>query len=104
MVDIDGRSDYSKIIGVSLHDPASARIFPTFVDNDLFVETGRSMSNIRFELYDMGGSNILSKDWQVLNGRQQVNVKSRGHLPAGAYIARLTDGRKVLAKQVIIVR
>jgi hypothetical protein len=59
---------------------------------------------VRFELYDMSGGRIQSKDWSVLDGRQQVNIKSRGHLPAGAYIARLTDGHTVLAKQVILVR
>jgi len=104
MVDIDGRVDYSKIISLSLHNPSSCRIFPTVVDNDLFVETNQSISGVRFELYDMGGNRLRSKDWQVLDGRQQVSVRSSGHLPAGAYIARLTDGRTVLAKQVIIVR
>jgi hypothetical protein len=104
MVDLDGKTDYSKIIILSMHNAQAIRIFPTVVDNDLFVETNQSISGVRFELFDMGGGRIQSKDWPVLDGRQQVNIKSRGHLPAGAYIARLTDGHTVLAKQVIFVR
>jgi len=104
MVDIDGKTGYSKIISLSLHNTPSITIFPTVVDNDLFVETSQSISGVRFELYDMGGNRLRSKEWPVLDGRQQVSFKSTGHLPAGAYIARLMDGHTVLAKQVVIVR
>ena len=104
MVDQDGRTEYSKILVQSLSHAQSVKIFPTVVDNDLSVEVGQSISGVRFELYDMTGARIQTKDWSVLEGRQQLNIKSRGHLPAGAYIARLTDGHTVLAKQVILVR
>jgi hypothetical protein len=105
MVDLDGRTDYSKIISLSMHEGTqSVRIFPTVVNNDLFVETSQSLSGVRFELYDMSGVRLRSKDWSLLVGRQQVDVNGSGALPAGAYIARLTDGHKVLAKQVILVR
>ena len=104
LVDIDGAVDYSKIIGISMHNTSSIQIYPTVVENDLTVETSKSLTAVKFELYDMGGNRILSKDWSVLNGRQQMNVKSNGHLPAGAYVARLRDGRSILAQQMVIVR
>ncbi|HVU53927.1 MAG TPA: PA14 domain-containing protein [Puia sp.] len=105
MVDLDGHAEYSKILSLSMHQAAQAvRIFPTVVNNDLYVETSQSFSAVRFELYDMSGVRIRSKDWSVLAGRQTINIKASGNLPAGAYIARLTDGRKVLVKQVILVR
>jgi hypothetical protein len=105
MVDLDGRTDYSKIISVSLHEPVqSVRIFPTVVTSDLFVEASQYLSNVQFELYNMSGARLVSKQWSALSGRQQVNIKGSGALPAGAYIARLTDGTKVLAKQVILIR
>lgn len=105
MVDLDGRTDYSRIISLQMHEgPQSVRIFPTVVNNDLFVETNQSLSGVRFELYDMSGVRLRSKDWSLLTGRQQVDVKGSGILPAGAYIARLTDGHKVLVKQVIFIR
>ena len=104
MVDLDGRTEYSKELSLKLHNTQSIKIYPTIVDNDLFVETNTTLAGIRFELYDMGGNRVQTKDWSVLNGRQQVSVKGRGNLVAGAYIARLTDGRTVLAKQMILVR
>jgi hypothetical protein len=104
MVDIDGKADYSKVISLSLHNKQSIRIFPTVVDNDVFVETNGSVPGARFELYTMSGGMVQAKEWSVLDGRQQINVRARGNLPAGAYVARLTDGHSILAKQVIIVR
>jgi len=104
MVDIDGRTDYSRIISLKLHNTRNIKIYPTIVDNDVFVETNASLAGVHFELYDMGGNRIRSQEWAILNGRQQVNIKSRGNLSAGAYIARLTDGHTILAKQMILVR
>jgi len=105
MVDIDGRTDYSKVISLTMHQgPQSIRIFPTVVNNDLFIETSQTLSGVRFELYDMSGARLRSRDWSLLTGREHIDVNGAGTLPAGAYIARLTDGHKVLAKQVILVR
>jgi hypothetical protein len=105
MVDLDGRTDYSKVISLSMHESAqSVRIFPTVVTNGLFVESSLPLSGIRFELYNMSGARLISKDWSLLEGRRQLDVNSSGTLPAGAYIARLTDGHKVIAKQVILIR
>lgn len=106
MVDKDGAINYSRIISLSLHNTQSIRIYPTVVENNsLFVESFQSVANARLELFNMSGSKINEKDWAVLDGRQQVSVSGHGgSLPAGAYIARLSDGRSILAKQVIIIK
>jgi hypothetical protein len=106
MVDRDGSVNYSRIISLSLSSSHNVRIYPTVVENNsLFVESTQSISGARLELFSMNGSRISEKDWTVLDGRQQVSVNAgHGNLPAGAYIARLSDGHSILAKQIILVK
>jgi len=109
MVDKDGATSYSTIISVSFNNAAASnvRIYPTVIENNsLYVEASQSVANARLELYDMSGSKINEKDWAVLYGRQQITVNAghAGNLPAGAYIARLSDGQKIMAKQIVIIK
>ncbi len=105
MVDRDGSVNYSKILTLSLQSNQNIRIYPTVIENNcLFVESAQSISGAKLELFNMNGSKVNEKDWNVLDGRQQVSVTSQGNLPAGAYIARLSDGRTILAKQIIIIK
>ena len=107
MVDLDGATTYSNIISISLHNAQHIRIYPTVVENGtLTVESARSISGAKLELFDMTGSRITEKSWAVLDGRQQLSIAGNksAPLPAGAYIARLSDGHTVLAKQIIMIR
>ncbi|HTI10038.1 MAG TPA: T9SS type A sorting domain-containing protein [Puia sp.] len=108
MTDRDGTTNYSTIISVALHSAnQSIRIYPTVIEsNSLYVEASQSLKNVRLELFDMSGNKINEKDWSVLDGRQQVSVNAghAGSLPSGAYIARLSDNRQVMAKQIIIIK
>jgi hypothetical protein len=109
MVDQDGATSYSTVISLSSQNAAAQniRIYPTMIENNsLYVESAQSVSNVRLELFNMNGSKVSEKDWAVLDGRQQVSVNTghAGSLPAGAYIARLSDGRSILAKQIVIVK
>jgi hypothetical protein len=106
MVDRDGSVNYSKIISLSLSSDQKIRIYPTVVENNsLFVESTQPVASARLELYSMNGSRVSEKDWTVLDGRQQVSINAGyGNLPAGAYIARLSDGHSILAKQIILVK
>ena len=106
MVDKDGSINYSRIISLSLSSDQKIRIYPTVVENNiLFVESAQSVSSARLELFSMNGSKVSEKDWAVLDGRQQVSINAgSGSLPAGAYIARLSDSHSILAKQIILVK
>lgn len=109
MVDKDGAASYSTVISLSSHNTAaqSIRIYPTVIENNsLYVEAPQSVSNVRLELFDMSGSKVNQKDWAVLDGRQQVSLNTghAGNLPAGAYIARLSDSHSILAKQIVIIK
>ena len=105
MVDIDGKINYSNIISIVRHGSKTARIYPTIVENNsLFVEVPTAIRQARLELFDMNGRKLQEKDWSAREGRTQVTIGNGGTLPAGAYLARLSDGQSTLAKQIILIK
>jgi hypothetical protein len=105
MVDADGNINYSNIISIVRQGSKTARIYPTIVENNsLFVEAPIAIRQARLELFDMNGRKLQEKDWSTLEGRTQVTIGNGGTLPAGAYLARLSDGQSTLAKQIILVK
>ncbi len=105
MVDRDGKSSYSNIVSISLQAAKSIRIYPTVVESGtLFVETSAAVSQAKLELFDMNGHRLQENEWSSLEGRQQVTVGNGGKLPAGAYIARLSNSQTTLAKQIIVIK
>ena len=107
MVDKDGSSTYSNIISLSPKSTMETRMYPTMVESgNLFVESGKTWTHSKLDIYDMSGRNLFSKDLGVLNGRRQVNIENGGSmtLAAGSYIAVLSDGMDILAKKIIIIK
>jgi hypothetical protein len=106
MVDIDGQANYSGIVSLVRHSATASRIYPTVVENgSLFVESATTVRQARLEIFDMNGRKLQEKSWSVLEGRQQVTIGSNSTgLPAGAYLARLSDSQTTLAKQIILVK
>ncbi|HEY4064037.1 MAG TPA: T9SS type A sorting domain-containing protein [Puia sp.] len=106
MIDRDGTFTYSNIVSIGFQSSQDIRIYPTRVeDGSLFVESALSIHQARLEIFDMNGRRIQAKDWTVLDGRQSVSINgNKGSLPAGAYIARLSNSNSILAKQIIIVK
>ncbi|HTI92936.1 MAG TPA: T9SS type A sorting domain-containing protein [Puia sp.] len=105
MVDKDGTVNYSNIISIVRQGARTARIYPTIVENNsLFVETPAFIPRARLEIFDMNGRKLQEKDWSMLEGRTQVTIGNGGTLPAGAYLARLSDGQSTIAKQIILVK
>jgi len=105
MVDKDGSFTYSNIISLQLKSAQGVRIYPTVVENGtLFIEASGQINGARLELFDMTGRKLNEKDWASLSGRQQVSIDANGHMPAGFYVARLSNNNTLLAKQIIIVK
>jgi hypothetical protein len=106
MVDRDGAINYSNLVSLPLHTAQIIRLYPTVVeDGILFVETRSSIHQARLEVFDMNGRKIQEKDWPVLDGRQSISIYgNKTSLPAGAYIARLSNTNSIFAKQIIIVK
>jgi hypothetical protein len=108
LVDIDGNNSYSTVVSLPMKAAATTavRIYPTVVESgQLFVESPTAISQAQLEIFNMNGQRLQVNDWSVLEGRQQVAINgNNGRLPAGAYIARLTNGQSLLAKQIIIIK
>ncbi len=105
MVDRDGKTSYSNIVSISLQSARTTRIYPTVVESgSLFVETSTALNQVKFELFDMNGHRLQENSWSSLQGRQQVSIGTAGKLPAGAYIARLSNSQTTLVKQLIIIK
>jgi hypothetical protein len=105
MVDRDGQTTYSNILSLSLQVAQSVRIYPTMVENgSVFVETSNTVNQAILEIFDMSGHRLQTNTWASLQGKQPVTIGSSGHLPAGAYIVRLSDAQTTLAKQIIVIK
>jgi hypothetical protein len=108
LVDGNGNNSYSTVVSLPMKATVSTaiRIYPTVVESgQLFVESATAISQAQLEIFDMNGQRLQVNDWSVLEGRQQVAINgNNGRLPAGAYIARLTNGQSLLAKQIIIIK
>ena len=107
MVDLDGTTQYSTIQSVDLTSTQQYKIYPTVVETgNLFVETNTTIPAATLEVYDMSGNKLDQFNWTSLQGRRQLSLHGShsSTLPAGAYIARLTDGHQILAKQIILIK
>jgi len=106
MVDVDGKTNYSNVVSLISHTTKTVRLYPTIVENNsIFVESPTTIRQARLEIFDMNGRKLQEKSWSVLEGRQPVTVSSNGGtLPAGAYLARLSNSQTTLAKQIILVK
>jgi PA14 domain len=108
LVDVNGNNSYSTVVSLPMKATVSTaiRIYPTVVESgQLFVESATAISEAQLEIFDMNGQRLQVNDWSILEGRQQVAINgNKGRLPAGAYIARLTNGQSLLAKQIIIIK
>lgn len=104
MVDKDGSAEYSAVVTVSL-DVAenNVKIYPTMVEgNTLYVETAGSLAQGKVEIVDMNGRVMLTQK-HVMSGRQQVSI-GNSRLAAGSYLVRVTDGTKLVAGKLVMVR
>ncbi|MDR3714128.1 MAG: PA14 domain-containing protein [Puia sp.] len=109
MVDKNGTTTYSTVLQLNGQNSSSSRIsiYPTLVEGGtVFVESTQPVNQARWELFDLSGRKVGEQQWAVLSGRQQVSMSGSGggHLIAGSYIARLTAGNSILARQILVVR
>ena len=106
MVDKYGFSSFTKIVRVQNEDIQGIKIFPTVVENNnIFVQTDKSIRNAKMEVYDLSGKKISETVWQELSGRQNFAlVNNPGRMATGAYVVRLTANGDNLLHQLIILQ
>ena len=104
MVDKDGRAEYSSVVTVSLNvKEGSVKIYPTLVESgNLYIETAEMMEQGKVEIVDMNGKILIAQN-NITGNRQQITL-GNGRLIAGSYLVRVTNGNKLVAGKMVIVR
>ena len=78
-LDLDGKSEYSKVIIVKSNESTATRFYPTVTTGDLTVETGSDAPSA-VKISDLNGRTVLAK---TITGTAKVDVST---LNAGVYI------------------
>ncbi|PWU03025.1 MAG: hypothetical protein C5B52_04145, partial [Bacteroidetes bacterium] len=105
MVDIDGSTNYSTVMNLSVKNTGVARLYPTIVDNgNITIEPGKSLSHAKLEIFDMSGRNLFTKNLGPLSIRQSVGLSTVSHIATGSYIAVVSDGGDQIIKKIIIIK
>ena len=104
-VDMDGKSTYSKVISLSLENPANAgnwKLYPNPVKDVATVELNlEASSKVKAQLVSRDGKTVLNVDKGVLNeGTQQFYINTQS-LAKGSYILRVTIGEKTNSRLLI---
>jgi hypothetical protein len=104
IVDRDGTNSHSGVVEVSAQAITGIKIYPTVVqNNNLFVQSDKSLPNARLEIFDLSGRKIGETDWETLSGHQMAICSTNAHLSGGTYLARLSsNGQKVLNQLIIL--
>ncbi|MBL7740340.1 MAG: T9SS type A sorting domain-containing protein [Chitinophagaceae bacterium] len=104
-VDIDSKSSLSRIVVVSLNEPASVvRIAPNPVANELklVINTARS-GHATINLLDIKGKLVVQRSIVVNRGMNVVNTDAT-HLPAGVYLVQVISNGSVVTERFLIQR
>ncbi len=101
----DGITNQTAVIQISNSSVEGTRIYPTVIQNNMvFVESDKNLRTVKIEFFDLSGNKISETNWNVLNGRQTVQVSRTGVLATGTYIARLTANGESIKNQQMIVQ
>jgi hypothetical protein len=100
----NGAVNQTAVIEINNSPVIGTRIYPTVVRNNmLYVESDKTLREVKMEFFDLSGNKISETNWSSLNGRQNVRVSKAGGLPTGTYVARLTANGQNVKSQLVIV-
>jgi len=93
--DLDGSSNFSKIIAIRMINKWSATLYPNpVVDTDLSVNVlSESVEQIEFSVYDMNGKLILNQQNSLEKGLNKTTIAVT-NLPKGFYTLILSNNEK----------
>ncbi len=78
-LDLDGKSEYSKVIAVKRNETATAHFYPSVTTGTLTVETGSDIAS-SVKITDVSGRTVFTK---LISGTEKLDVSA---LKAGVYI------------------
>lgn len=89
-VDLDGTTDYSKVVAVSangLHMAVEPRVYPNPINPDSkLVYTAEEAGKLNVTVVNMSGTRIQSKSYDVEAGENTITLNLNNNLPKGIYI------------------
>jgi hypothetical protein len=88
MIDIDQRSIYSQVIGVTNNNKGSISIYPNPATAITYINTGNSLLNTQATLHDANGR--LLQTVLITTNPQPISLQ---HLAKGVYVLQFADGR-----------
>ena len=105
MVDLDGSTNYSSVINLSVKNSGVAKLYPTIVDNgNITIEPGKSLTHAKLDIFDMSGRNLFSKNLGAVTARQSVEFSTASHIASGSYLAVVSEGADQIIKKIIIIK
>jgi hypothetical protein len=101
----NGMTSQSTIVRISNSTDLSTRIYPTLIQNNLvYIDTDKSLNNVRIEFFDLSGNKISETTWSAIHGRENVQVSKTGTLHYGTYVARLTANGVTIKNQLVLIQ
>jgi hypothetical protein len=107
LVDMDGRSKYTKILMIRLAATASQLLVypqPTHDQVTINVSVSRNQATV-LQLFNSAGDKIIEKKTQLTKGNNSILFNNLQKLPAGVYLLQTTvDGELLKAKIILGAR
>ena len=99
IMDRDGSVEYSKVISITTRDASIVQVYPNYIQRGQPITIlSNSNNTMQAHLMDVMG-NLLST--HEIKGRSLVPTSNLNH---GMYLLKVTDGKKIILTQKIIVQ
>jgi hypothetical protein len=104
MTDINGKSEYSKILTIGVNEKKTGLInaYPAPFTNKVWVKAGLASAGlVSLSVTDPGGKVLKSMQLLLPAGENTITIDELGNLPKGMYLLRVTIEGKVTSMKLI---
>ena len=92
LIDLDGRSSFSKVVALRLNESTLVKIWPNpFAERITVFLNCSAAAIVQVKLTDYSGKMLLSKQFNVVKGINQLYLSGFETLPKGIYALQLID-------------
>ncbi len=101
--ELDGSSYYSKITAIKLSASVAISVWPNPVTDHLSISYNAAANQqITVKLLNVAGQTLLTSNYSLTKGLNQLTVNNLEKLEKGIYILQITDGNNLLSAEKII--
>jgi len=105
VVNRDGSASQTAVVQINISVVTGTKMYPTVIhSNILYVESDKTLSDVKIEIFNLSGYKVSETNWSTLNGRQTVQLSETGSLPKGMYVAKLMVNGENLQSQMLMVQ